>query len=366
MPGSDASGLRKTALRWAVAATAAALLLFAVPVPYVLYEPGKAVPVEVLVTVEKTNRPDAPLETVQPGRGASSQHSDDDGEWLLTTVYLRARATLWTVVESAWRADREAHAKRAVFGGSGEEEYKARMDELMAESQGKAVEAAFRAAGVRYETVPDGVFVTRGAGRLKAGDRIAAVDGAGVSGLAELAEALRGRAGREAELAVLRGGREIAVRLAMDKAGAGDLPGMPGGAELTEILAVRPADPALRVTIDAGGFTGPSAGLALALHIYERIAGEPLTGGRRIAATGTIEPSGAVGAVGGVRMKAIAASRAGADLFLVPVENAAEAAAAADAAGGGMAVAGVKSLEEAVGLLRSTRVQEGRTMIGGS
>ena len=65
-------------------------------------------------------------------------------------------------------------------------------------------------------------------------------------------------------------------------------------------------------------------------------------------------------------MKAIAAARAGADLFLVPEANAAEAAAAAEAAGGGMAVAGVKSLEEALHLLRAYTVQEGRTMIGGS
>lgn len=97
------------------------------------------------------------------------------------------------------------------------------------------------------------------------------------------------------------------------------------------------------MTVDAGGFAGPSAGLALALHIYERLTGEPLAGGRRIAA-----------------------ARAGADFFLVPEANAAEAAAAAEAAGGGMAVAGVRTFEEAVNLLRAHRVQEGRTMIGGS
>jgi len=399
MPGSDASGAAKAALRWGIAA-AAAVLLFAVPVPYVLYEPGVVVPVDGLVTVDKTNRQDPRLKPDQPDLRAPS-HGDVQGEWLLTTVYLEPRATLWSVVKSAWQADREAYTKKSVFQGGSAEEYKARMDVLMAESQSKAAEAAFRLAGVRYESEPVGVYVARGAGPLKAGDRIAAVDGADVDGLAALTDALRSRAGREAELTVQRGGTETAVRLAVDGADAetpADMLGgaelteiiavrpatetavrlavdgadaetpadMLGGAELTEIIAVRPADPAVSVTIDAGQFGGPSAGLVLALHIYERLTGESLTGGRRIAATGTIGPSGEIGAVGGIKLKAIAASRAGADLFLVPEESAAAAAAAAEAAGGGMAVAGVNTLEEAVRLLRNYGDQEGRTMIGGS
>lgn len=365
MPGSDASGAAKAALRWGIAAAAAALLLFAAPVPYVLYEPGVVVPVDGLVTVDKTNRQDPRLKPDQPDLRAPS-NGDVQGEWLLTTVYLEPRATLWSVVKSAWQADREAYTKKSVFQGGSAEEYKARMDVLMAESQSKAAEAAFRLVGVRYESEPVGVYVARGAGPLKAGDRIAAVDGADVDGLAALTDALRSRAGREAELTVQRGGTETAVRLAVDGADAETPADMLGGAELTEIIAVRPADPAVSVTIDAGQFGGPSAGLVLALHIYERLTGESLTGGRRIAATGTIGPSGEIGAVGGIKLKAIAASRAGADLFLVPEESAAAAAAAAEAAGGGMAVAGVNTLEEAVRLLRNYGDQEDRTMIGGS
>jgi PDZ domain-containing protein len=186
-----------------------------------------------------------------------------------------------------------------------------------------------------------------------AGDRITAVNGAEVAGLAELYGALSARAGRESVLTVLRGGVEIDVR--PDDAGA-DLnarEGAPGGAELIEIPDIRPDDPAIRVTIDAGSLAGPSAGLPLALHLYEELTGESLTGARRIAATGTIEPTGEVGAVGGVALKAIAASRAGAELFLVPEANLAEAAEAAEAGGGGMAVAGVGTLEEAISLLRA-------------
>jgi|GEM_PF-575437 len=400
MRGAGGRDPVKKALGRGLAAAFAALLLFVVPVPCVLYEPGKVVPVDDLVAIGEAG----PGEEAAAGERESSRASDRQGEWLLTTVYLEPRVTLWSVIASAWREDREVHAKRAVFGESGAKSYKARMDVLMAESQGMATEAAFRLAGVRYEAKPAGVYVARGAGSLEAGDRIAAVDGVATDGLGDLRKALRARAGREAELIVLRQGREIAVRMAVDpndadgsaadrtnadrlttiqietdepaadrtetdgtstsrtdvrpatnQAGGGaEAPRERlGGAELIEVRDIRPEHPAHSVTIDAGEFAGPSAGLALALHIYERLAGESLTGGRRVAATGTIGPAGAVGAVGGVRMKAIAAARAGADLFLVPEANAAEAAAAAKAEGGGMEVAGVDSLEEAVALLRS-------------
>lgn len=430
MPGRVSPEAAGKAVRWGLAAAAAWLLLFVMPAPYVLYEPGKVVPVGELVAVggtetgeyagsggdaaageDEDNGEVAGIgedegngkvarigEVAGNGEAASagewnwSRASGRQGEWLLTTVYLEPRATLWSVIAAAWRIDREAHTKRAVFGGSGAKSYKARMDVLMAESQAGAVEAAYRLAGLRYETVPDGVYVVRGAGRLEAGDRIMAVDGVEVNGLEELFGALRKRSGDEAELTVLRAGSEIAVRIAVDLAGAerpeavraetdsraadragaadrADTDAPPyslAGAELTEIPAIRPKDPAPSVTIDAGGFAGPSAGLPIALHICEQLTGESLTGGRRVAATGTIAPTGAVGAVGGVRMKAIAAARAGADLFLVPEANAAEAADAAKAAGGAMEVAGVGSLEEAVALLRSRIGQEGRTMTGGS
>jgi PDZ domain-containing protein len=364
----------KTALRWGLAAAAVIMLQLVVPVPYVIYEPGMTVPVSGRVVIGAEGHEGQAGQGQEEREGDEGQAGQDplstpdpkQGEFLLTTVYLKPRATLWEVLTAARRKDREVHAKRAVFQGNSIETYAERMNVLMAESQSKAVEAAFRAAGVRYDAVPDGLYVSQGAGLLEAGDRIQAADGSRIDGKAALAEALRGRAGGSVELTVLRGGRKTVVRLDVDAAAVDALPDKLGGAELTEVLAIRPDDPALDVTIDAGNFAGPSAGLPLALHIYERLTGDALTGGRSIAATGTIEPSGGIGAVGGIAMKAIAASRAGADLFLVPAANAAEAAAAADAAGGGMAVAGVETLEEAVSLLRASRGQDGRTISGGS
>ncbi len=71
-------------------------------------------------------------------------------------------------------------------------------------------------------------------------------------------------------------------------------------------------------TVDIGG---PSAGLSMTLGIIDKLAGGHLTGGHTIAATGTIDASGAVGDVGGVPQKTIAVERAGATVFFVPPQE---------------------------------------------
>lgn len=83
------------------------------------------------------------------------------------------------------------------------------------------------------------------------------------------------------------------------------------------------------VEVDSGSVGGPSAGLTIALTVYDKVLpGVDLAAGRTIAGTGTIDREGRVGPVGGAGLKVIAASRAGADVFLVPAVNADEARAA--------------------------------------
>jgi PDZ domain-containing protein len=79
-----------------------------------------------------------------------------------------------------------------------------------------------------------------------------------------------------------------------------------------------------KVTFDLDRIGGPSAGLMFSLGIIDKISTPDLTRGRFIAGTGTIEPSGKVGPIGGIALKMIAARRAGATLFLAPESNCAE------------------------------------------
>jgi PDZ domain-containing protein len=74
----------------------------------------------------------------------------------------------------------------------------------------------------------------------------------------------------------------------------------------------------VKVEVHTADIGGPSAGLSMTLGIIDKLSGGDLTGKRIVAATGTIDPAGDVGDVGGVAEKTIAVERAGATVFFVP------------------------------------------------
>ena len=80
-----------------------------------------------------------------------------------------------------------------------------------------------------------------------------------------------------------------------------------------------------KIDIKTGNVGGPSAGLMMALNVYNNLIPEDITNSMIVAGTGTIEIDGSVGPVGGIKQKIIAAKRAGAELILVPVANFEEA-----------------------------------------
>jgi PDZ domain-containing protein len=75
------------------------------------------------------------------------------------------------------------------------------------------------------------------------------------------------------------------------------------------------------------------------------LSDEDMTKGRRIAGTGTINPDGAVGAIGGVRQKVFGAMAAGAEAVLVPAGNYDDAVEAAD---GRIDVVRVETIDDAL------------------
>ena len=100
-------------------------------------------------------------------------------------------------------------------------------------------------------------------------------------------------------------------------------------------------DASLKVSLKNTG--GPSGGLIFSLGLVELLAPENLLQGRKIAATGTISKSGAVGAIGGVQEKIVAARAAGVELLFISRENCDEISGEVD----GLKVIAVSTLEEA-------------------
>ena len=104
------------------------------------------------------------------------------------------------------------------------------------------------------------------------------------------------------------------------------------------------------VEIDSQNIGGPSAGLMFTLEIIDALTEDDLTQGRRIAGTGTIDASGEVGEIGGMRQKTFAAIDAGAEYLLVPEGNFEEAA---EAAGDDIKLVKVATIDDAMTFLRS-------------
>jgi PDZ domain-containing protein len=94
---------------------------------------------------------------------------------------------------------------------------------------------------------------------------------------------------------------------------------------------------------------GPSAGLMFALTVCSVLSPNDLTGGQKVAGTGTISLDGTIGPIGGVEQKVAAAEAAGASYFLSPVENYADAGAAARH----LQVIQVATIQQAVTFLHS-------------
>ena len=103
----------------------------------------------------------------------------------------------------------------------------------------------------------------------------------------------------------------------------------------------------VQVTIDSGRVGGPSAGLAFTLGVLDVMTPDSITGGLKIATTGTMSLDGSVGPVGGVHQKVVAAKREGVQLMLVPSSELDEARKYAD----GLRIEPVDTLDQALAVL---------------
>ncbi len=106
----------------------------------------------------------------------------------------------------------------------------------------------------------------------------------------------------------------------------------------------------VEVEIDSRNIGGPSAGLMFTLEIMDELSADDLTGGHRIAGTGTIDQDGVVGSIGGVRQKVYGAIDAGADFVLVPSNNYDDALTAA---GDDIEVVAVGTIDDALSFLET-------------
>ena len=193
----------------------------------------------------------------------------------------------------------------------------------MAFSQRVAATVALRQLGYHVVVHPTGVVVsqliagTNAPCKLQPMDIIVAVDGTSTPTTTDLHRVLEHvEPGEVVALRIRRAGRLLTVRVKTVDVGSGQaLVGFAPEQAATFKLPVR-------VSIDAGNVGGPSAGLAFALEVMQKL-GRNVTHGYKVAATGEMELDGTVAPIGGVRQKVVDAHKADVDVLLVPAgENA--------------------------------------------
>lgn len=176
---------------------------------------------------------------------------------------------------------------------------------------GKPVEAVPMVESVQPGTPADGV--------LEPNDRLLAVNGEPVSNYADVRKAIE-KVGPDQKVSVTveRDGERRTETMTTVAS-----PDDPTQGRIGILVGIGYESP-ITVDISLGNVGGPSGGLMFTLSVIDKLTPGSLTGGTDIAGTGTIDPKGNVGPIGGIEQKMAGAAAAGAELFLAPGANCGE------------------------------------------
>jgi len=297
--------------------------------------------------------------TAIDARGGARTY-ESKGQLLLTTVSESINTVnVWDAV-LAWIDPNETLiSQRDILQGQTSQEVEIENRLEMDDSKYSAEIAAFRALGFRVPLVPGArvVAVVDGLpafGKLRAQDVIVSVDGVAVKDVTGVSTLLQKHAiGATVTIGYRRAGSLQTVRLKTVSSPPvkGQKPHAVIGVNLEPAFNL-PRD----LEVDTQNIVGPSAGMMIALGIYDAFTPADLTGGHIIAGTGTIavlmNGQAVIGPIGGIEEKVRAAASHGADIFLAPFD---QAAAARKAAPKSMRVIGVRTFAEALKVLKALR-----------
>ncbi|WP_074709538.1 YlbL family protein [Arthrobacter alpinus] len=297
-----------------VIAVILAVAAVTLPVPYVVESPGPAIN-----TIGKFNG--HPIITVS----GHESFPATEGSLDLTTVHLSgglpdSQINFFEAFTSWLTPSHTVYPAEMIYApGVSQEAVNSENSAAMTGSQENATAAALKALGIGFESnlavasIPeDGAA----AGILKPDDVLLTVAAKPVTDLSVIQTVLAEGKGAALDVEVLRDGAQKTLTLT---------PRL--GSEGKYLLGVSlqntfkfPFD----VKISLENIGGPSAGMIFALGIMDNLTEGELTGGKAFAGTGTIDPEGSVGAIGGIAQKMIGARENGADYFLAPGANCAD------------------------------------------
>ncbi len=294
-------------------AVAAVLAVAAVtiPVPYVVESPGPAIN-----TIGKIG--DEPIITIS----GHESFPATSGALDLTTVRLAGglpgnSINFFGALRSWLTPSHTIYPAELIYApGISQDVVNSENSAAMTGSQENATAAAMTALGIDFNSslavasVPENGAAS---GILKPDDVLLALSGKPVTDLSAIQAVLASSKGAEVDVTVRRNSVEETFSLTPR---LGD-----EGKYLLGVALQKTFTFPFDVKISLENIGGPSAGLIFALGIMDELTPGELTGGKHFAGTGTIEPDGKVGAIGGIAQKMVGARNGGANYFLAPADN---------------------------------------------
>ncbi len=289
--------------------------LVAIPVDFVTWSPGKTYN----ISGETNGEPVIKIE------GVPTFETSD--QILMTTIAVSkadAKVNLIAALTAQWDPYKQVLPREYIYPpGQSAERIQQNDLELMSSSQDAAVVAALRAADVKVEEIPMVAAVTEtgpAVDKLFPGDLILKVDGVPVASVDSVRKEIRKH----------QVGDIVVVEIERDSQ-----------SEIVELQAVSSANdvkvPVIGISLGMGyryqptfsfsvpsNIVGPSGGLAFSLAIYDQLTPGDLMGGKKIAVTGEVWPTGEVSSIGGVNQKIKAAEMGEAEVILIPETNCAD------------------------------------------
>ncbi|KRK49496.1 PDZ domain-containing protein [Secundilactobacillus kimchicus] len=210
--------------------------------------------------------------------------------------------------------------EQSVTGGQSGATYMRMQTFYMQSAINEAKAVAAKAAGAKVDKKYLGIYVmamqkqSKFNGRLKVGDTITKVDGHHFKNAFGFQRYIRAKkVGDKLRVNYQRGTKSGQVAAPLIRLSATKKAGI--GISLTDNVKVTTQP---QISVDPGQIGGPSGGLMFSLQIYSQLTGQDIRHGRKIAGTGTINPDGSVGEIGGIDKKIVAANKAGATIFFAP------------------------------------------------
>ncbi|KRK98246.1 hypothetical protein FD04_GL001226 [Secundilactobacillus odoratitofui DSM 19909 = JCM 15043] len=292
---------KKRIVQYAVSVAVAIVILvgFFWPMSSYIESPGSADNLKTFVSIK--NHPDKSA-----------------GKFMITSVrlaqahpftYLMAKVSPYSTIESA----------QSVTGGQSSQTYLKMQNFYMQSAINEAKAVAVKAAHKQVTKTYLGIYVmsvqhnSKFKGQLKVGDTITKVNGHHFESAYGFQKYIAKQAVGDTLHVQYRRGHALKtasaplIKLSSGKPGIGII--------LTDNVKIKTTP---EVKVDPGQIGGPSGGLMFSLQIYGQLTGENIRHGQKIAGTGTINPDGSVGEIGGIDKKIVAAKKAGATIFFAP------------------------------------------------